>query len=322
MTHTFDVPPVDPNSTLTWEGIYAAIETLGLERNLADLQRDGITTITPEQSGITPELTARVRDRLIELFERITGVCFSLEEGPSEPVAKARQDHLTMVSQLLGYDIPEFVDVLFNPAMQTMVAAVLGPTRRLSSHSGFLKWATPLPDGQTRHEPYFLHTDSAGVVGHVPNDPPFVCNTNFLLTDYGCWEDGPMVIAPGSHRDQRQPLPSDAERMVGSYAPAGSFFVFGGALIHGSVRRSKPGLRVSINSYFCQPYIAPQEHLERQLPKISALGPLAKQLVWDTAFGGFGKNGPPSLPTPYRGDPPEEDYGLMDPEEYGPHRTR
>ena len=58
----------DVDSTLSWDGIHDAIVTLGLERNILELDRDGITTITPEQSGITPEFVETVRHELIRIY--------------------------------------------------------------------------------------------------------------------------------------------------------------------------------------------------------------------------------------------------------------
>ena len=105
--------------------------------------------------------------------------------------------------------------------------------------------------------------------------------------------------------------------MEGAFAPAGSFFVFGGALQHGSIGRTNPGLRVSINSYFCQPYVVPQEHLQGQLATVSTLGRLARQLVWGDAQTGWGKNGPAYLPTPYADGLPKDGFGLLDPAVFG-----
>ena len=81
-----------------------------------------------------------------------------------------------------------------------------------------------------------------------------------------------MVVAKGSHREGRHPLESDAARMEGYYAPAGSFVVFGGCLQHGSMSRLNPGMRISINGYFCQPYIVPQECLQGEFEDVAAKG--------------------------------------------------
>ena len=62
----------DGDTTLSWEGIHDAIVTLGLERNILELDRDGITTITPEQSGVTPDFVSKVRKELIRLCGEIT----------------------------------------------------------------------------------------------------------------------------------------------------------------------------------------------------------------------------------------------------------
>lgn len=320
----------DIDSTLTWDGIHDAVETLGLQRNVAELERNGITTITPEQSGITPEVLAAIRESLLDLGEQMSGAHFDLEKGPGQSFRDAHemrmsevgsQSCLTMIAQLVGHGRSEFIDFLLNPAMNTLVGYLLGPGRCLSSLSGFLKWkAGQEPEGK-RFEPTDLHTDSPVREGAVPIAPPLVANTNLLLTDYGCWDDGPLVIAPGSHREGRQPLPFDASRMVGAIAPAGSIFVFGGGLQHGSVQRRNEGMRVSINAYYCQPYVLPQEYLQRQFPDVEARGALAKQLLWGKSAQGWGVNGPTFLPAPYRpGTAPANGYGIVDKAKHSLHK--
>jgi ectoine hydroxylase-related dioxygenase (phytanoyl-CoA dioxygenase family) len=301
----------DVDSTLTWDGVHDAVASLGLQKNAAELERNGITTITPEQSGITPEFVDAVREELLQLCKTITGIPFDVDRGPAEAISSLEPGNTFLIFQLLAHRRPEFEELLLNPALQTLVAYLLGPERRLSSESGFIKWqCSETPEGN-RFEPRGLHTDSPSP--HVvPMSPPLVANTNFLLTDFSSWEDGPMVIARGSHREGRQPLPSDAERMEGYFAPAGSIVVFGGALQHGSVWRLNPGMRISINSYFCQPWVTPQEHLQGQFPEFASRGKLASQLVWQDARNGWGIQGPDYMRTPYAAETvPEDGYGIL-----------
>lgn len=305
------VTKFDVDSTLTWDGIHDAVETLGLTRNIAELERNGITTVTPEQSGITPEFVDAVRAELLRLSNEITDRVFTLDKGPNAPISDLEPRNTFLIFQLLAYKIPEFEDLILNPAMQTLVSYLLGPQRCLSSCSGFIKWQASEPPEGNRFEPYGLHVDSP-TPDPVPMTPLTVANTNFLLTDFGDWDDAPMVIARGSHREGRNPLPADAQRMEAWYAPKGSIVVFGGALQHGSISRAKAGMRVSINTYFCQPYITPQEHLQGQFPEFAERGKLAAQLAWQHARQGWGVHGPAFMRTPFaKTKRPEDGYGLI-----------
>ena len=306
------VSDFDVDSTLSWDGIHDGVATLGLERNVAELERSGITTVTPEQSGVTPEFVDKVRAELIRLSGEITDRKFTEKRGPDQPISDLEPNNIFLIFQLLAYRVPEFETLLLNPALQTLTGYLLGPKRRLSSLSGFIKWQASRQPKGNRFEPIGLHTDSPTKDGPVPLAPLLVANSNFLLTDFSSWEDGPMVIAPGSHREGRNPLPADAERMEAYCAPKGSIVVFGGALQHGSVLRLNPGMRVSINSYFCQPYITPQEHLQGEFPEFAQRGRLAKQLVWQNAENGWGKQGPAYMRTPFTAETrPEEGYGVI-----------
>ena len=146
------------------------------------------------------------------------------ERGPDQAIPELEPRNTFLIFQLLAYRIPEFEEVMLNPALQTLMGHLLGPERRLSSLSGFIKWQSSEPPEGNRFEPYGLHADSP-IKSTLPLAPLQVANSNFLLTDFATWEDGPMVVAKGSHREGRHPLESDAARMEGYYAPAGSFVV-------------------------------------------------------------------------------------------------
>ena len=306
----------DVDTTLSWDGIHDAIVTLGLERNILELDRDGITTITPEQSGITNEFVETVRHELIRISGEITDRQFTEEEGPNSAIPSLEPRNTFLIFQLLAYRIPQFEELMLNPALQALMGHLLGPERRLSSLSGFIKWqSSEAPEGN-RFEPYGLHADTP-IKSSLPLVPLMVANSNFLLTDFASWEDGPMVVARGSHKEGRHPLEGDAERMDGYFAPAGSIVVFGGALQHGSISRMNSGMRISINGYFCQPYITPQESLQGEFADVAKRGKLASQLVWQDAMNGWGVHGPAFMRTPFTAKTsPEVGYGILPREEH------
>lgn len=308
----------DLDSTLTWDGIHEAIQALGLTQNVFELERDGITTLTPEQSGVTPEFVETVRNEMLRLGTAITERQYTLESGPDQPMPDLEPMNSFMVPQLLAYKIPAFEELFFNPATQALHGYLLGPERRLSTNAGFLKWQSSDASRVDRFEPFFLHTDSPTPdIAPVPLTPLMRSNTNFVLTDIRDWEDGPMVVAKGSHREGRNPQEIDAKRMEGYFAPAGSIVIFGSGLQHGSLLRLKPGMRITINTTFCQPYITPQEHIQGQFPELAARGKLAAQLMWKNAPTGWGIHGPAYLPTPFtKRTRPEGGYGLLSKERH------
>ena len=80
------------------------------------------------------------------------------------------------------------------------------------------------------------------------------CNTSWVLSDYREEEDGPTVFMPGSHLYGRAPFNHEAAywkveaplQPVALHAEPGSLAVWHGATWHGSLPRTKPGLRVTL----------------------------------------------------------------------------
>ena len=116
-------------------------------------------TITPEQSGVTPDFVSKVRKELIRLCGEITDREFLEERGPDQAIPELEPRNTFLIFQLLAYRIPEFEEVMLNPALQTLMGHLLGPERRLSSLSGFIKGKVPEPP-EGIGWPYGLHADS------------------------------------------------------------------------------------------------------------------------------------------------------------------
>ena len=95
----------DVDTTLSWEGIHDAIVALGLERNILELERDGITTITPEQSGVTPDFVSKVREELIRLSGEITDREFLEESGPDQAIPELEPRNTFLIFQLLYHNL-------------------------------------------------------------------------------------------------------------------------------------------------------------------------------------------------------------------------
>ena len=76
-------------------------------------------------------------------------------------------------------------------------------------------------------------------------------------------------------------------------------------------------MRISINGYFCQPYITPQESLQGEFADVAKRGKLASQLVWQDAMNGWGVHGPAFMRTPFTAKTsPEAGYGILPREEH------
>ena len=118
----------------------------------------------------------------------------------------------------------------------------------------------------------YLHADYATTPGTIV---PQGCTVSILCTDYIDEADGPTVYVPGSHKFGRSPGEHEARVETTTYplmplrAPTGSMVVWGGATWHGSMPRTKPGLRVNTTNLFGRRN-APRWHLYED-PRTEAL---------------------------------------------------
>ena len=96
-----------------------------------------------------------------------------------------------------------------------------------------------------------------------------MCNASWLCTDYESTDDGPTVLAPGTHRFGRATLPHEANleetpyKLVPLIAPAGSLALWNGATFHGSLPRKKDGVRVTLVQNYMRSYMRPQAMYDR-----------------------------------------------------------
>ena len=60
------------------------IEELGLEEYARELDRDGLTIVPPEVNAFGLDRIDRIVERILERAHEMTGVRFSLDEGPLE----------------------------------------------------------------------------------------------------------------------------------------------------------------------------------------------------------------------------------------------
>ena len=227
--------------------IIGDIRTLKLEAHAWELDSQGYTILTPDEVG-DAGFAAKVRDVVLACGEKragrtldIDGAALSGIDGPFGQVQ--------LESSLL-LDDPVFETVLMNAPTLALITYLLGESCILNHLSAMIKG--PGPD----HLP--LHTDQNQSAG----PPPFssyaqVANATWALTDYTP-ENGSLCLVPGSHKLCRPPTSREATDLSlfqPVTAEAGSVIIWHGNTWHGAFRRTNPGFRVSLVSYFTRGYL-------------------------------------------------------------------
>ena len=241
-----------------------------IEDNLLDLVMYGFTVVPPEKMGAS-DLTPRLRDAILEVYERRSG--HSIDNWKTYD---GKLEKFQSWGWLLENDV--FLEAIHNPVYQTI-------GQFLTGKSGFLAGAAVILKTQDQERDGLIHSDSHGVPSPWPSFATYA-NLSWLLTDYLSREDGPTVLVPGSHRD-RMPRGNELSAHVKEHdyikpipleGLAGSLAVWNGAMWHGSVRRTKPGMRITLVNVWQRVFMRPvervkeisPEHLERwpDLPRL------------------------------------------------------
>lgn len=245
-------------------------EKLDLEEHLLDLVMYGFTVIPPEKIA-TPEFSDRMREAILKVYERRSG--HHIDDWRTYD---GKLKEVQTWGWLLEDDV--FLEAIHNPVFQTV-------GQFLTGKSGFLSGAAMILKTMEQQNDLFLHSDSHGV---PPPWPSYATNANlsWLLSDYESIEDGPTMLVPGSHRS-RMPRADESSahteghdhiKPIPLQGPAGSLAVWNGAMWHGSIRRKKPGMRITLVHVWQRPYFRrieepkqiSAEQLERwpDLPKL------------------------------------------------------
>jgi len=256
-----DLPLLGTNPEL--DELMQRARDLGIEEHLLDLVMYGFTVIPPEKLA-PPELTERMRDAILRVYEQRTG--HHIEDWRTYD---GKLEELQTWGYMLEDDV--FLEAVHNPVFQTV-------GQFLTGKSGFLSGATMIMKTREQESDLALHSDSHGV---PPPWPSYATNANlsWLLTDYSSQEDGTTVLVPGSHRS-RMPRRDehlahveghDAIKPIPLQGPAGSLAVWNGAMWHGSVRRTRPGMRITLVHVWQRPYFRrieqPKEFSAAQLER-------------------------------------------------------
>lgn len=251
--------------------IIGEIRERGLIERAWELDVDGYTVLSPEEAG-TADIAPRVLEASLDFTERKHGW---------RPDLAGEDEHEGLIAPF-GNVLPEigvlgedrvFEEALLNPVVLALMRYMLGESCALIHQSLFVK--CPGPD----HLP--LHTDQDQTVGPSPlQNIAHVANANWALTDYTV-ENGAIAFVPGSHKLSRAPTRYEATDLT-LFEPvemkAGSVVVWHGNTWHGALRRSAPGVRVTLVEYFGRQHLAgantstvTQEMLDRNPPQFAEL---------------------------------------------------
>ena len=230
------------------DSLVKEIKRLDLTENVMELEAYGFTVIPPSKTGISTKWIERLRDAILRTVERRGDLDLSdWETRTTEiPVSKNMKTW-----ELLPED-DVFVEAALQPAGLAMARWLCGQTVSMAGHTLIAKGPTP----EDRPWRQMLHSDLHGVPGG--GDICHGCNVSILATDYSSVDDGPTILAPGSHRFARAPRPDDmSAECVALEGEAGSIAVWNDFTWHGSTPRKKPGLRLTLVQQFMRSYMRP-----------------------------------------------------------------
>jgi ectoine hydroxylase-related dioxygenase (phytanoyl-CoA dioxygenase family) len=231
--------------------LYSELKALGLESHIADLTVLGYTVVPPEKVA-PPEHIAALREAVLKVSERRTGVKPDVADGSTH---LAQQHPLGQFMRYVLFEDPVFEPILTNPVLLGLITHLVGFDALLSLNDAMAKG----PGGIALP----LHNDNGDLITAVYPDQPQTANINLLLNDY---EEGSGTIAflPGSHRFRRQPTPAEMrelqDELTPIVAPAGSAVIWPANTWHMAFPRTDPGLRLTLLYDFCR------GHLQTQSP--------------------------------------------------------
>ena len=224
--------------------VQSEIETLGLTKNVLELNTQGYTVLTPEEVG-SRELVPRMN----EAIDRVL-----VERNQSWTTEQS----LGMAQFTMIPEDRVFEEALLYPKPLALLTSMLGYHAKLSVSTALLK-GKDLPATQ-------FHADTHGRFPLPWPDYAQGGNITWMLSDYTA-DGGPLCFVPGSHRLSQPPpgFPLDSitpENYPGTVAvegPAGSVVVWHGNLWHGAKIRRIDGLRRTLILFFVRSYLEAQE---------------------------------------------------------------
>lgn len=225
--------------------VYGEIDRLNLWGAVAELDSKGYCVLPPERAA-APGFAKALADALLRCSAEDNGVEPDVEKGTTHENLLSRHGNVEIIEPLLHRD-RIFREAPMNENLLAVVTYLLGESCQLISNSGQIKGPG------AHHLP--LHTDQ-GLSGGPTSFTSLanVCNAVWVLTDYSEAE-GATSFVPGSHRLCRHPTEGEILDPA-NYTPldvkAGSILIWHGNTWHGSVPRTKPGLRLGVIHFFAR----------------------------------------------------------------------
>jgi ectoine hydroxylase-related dioxygenase (phytanoyl-CoA dioxygenase family) len=218
------------------EQLASRIETLGLRRNVKEMEEQGYTLI---EDAAPPEFFEQLREAIKRCCAEDKGHYFNItEKGGS-------------ADMLLGRD-PVFATAVLNEKLLVMMEYMCGSNPLISQVTGSVRYQGA--------KAMALHADQDWM-------PAPMAEHNAMMT--GCFycdemtlEAGPTKVVPGSHKLRRQPTPSEvaaedaAQPLI---APRYSIGLWDGRLWHSNFPRTAPGERVVLHATYCRLAYRPLE---------------------------------------------------------------
>lgn len=230
------------------ERVVGAIRELRLERYAWELDALGYTVVPPEVAA-EPTLALRMREKLLEVAERETGMPIDPDvDGDLANVGTDFGRGIYVDQLVLKAEV--FEEALMNRVQLALITYLLGESCVLSNGASIIKAAG--------NEHLALHSDQVG----SPNPLsvyPLSANATWVLSEYSV-ANGCICFVPGSHKFMRHPTPAESTdpsiwRPI--EAPVGSLIVWGGNTWHSALPRKAPGLRLNYLQYFCRWFMLP-----------------------------------------------------------------
>ena len=245
-----------PAESEALERVLRAIDELGLNRNVVELETHGFTTVKGVLSASQIE---RAKGAILARAERVADKRIDLATATEEDF-----EGMVYIPYVL-YDDEVFEEILVAPKPLALVSYLLGESCLLSSMGCHFKG----PGGM----PVPLHSDNGnGIPAPFPSYS-HVANVNYALTPYSR-EAGALAMVPGSHKLARQPRGDEANLAENANPDAiamniepGDAVVWHGNSWHGSFARQIPGVRMNLAVYFNRQYIQTQERHGDAVPE-------------------------------------------------------
>ncbi len=213
---------------------------------------------------MSPELLARIRERVDQLFEL---------EGDAAGSEFRQEEQTRRLANLVDKG-EAFQEAIQLPALLDHIRLVLGPDFKLSSLN--VRSANPR---STWVQP--LHADNGAVADEKGY---WVCNSVWMLDDFTA-ENGAIRMVPGSHKWGRLPQQALGHPMAAHPGEmlltghAGTVVIMNAHMWHGGTANRTSSPRRAMHAFYCR-RDKPQQQYQMQLLRPEVQKELSADLRW------------------------------------------